>query len=389
MKSFPKNKHAVWLRRAQILLSFIIMIGFVSVFYLEVSNSSAWGEFNARVIGREFENSKRAIENTTTEGELEAWISSREEHVDGELAASGLSIKRDQKAHVHWAHDHESGKSKSQDALLKRTPISIVYIHGFSAGPLEFEPTLSLIAKKLGANLFVARLKAHGLQDAKGVSSGEEFANVRARDWALDVEEAVAIGRRIGERPVFIGLSTGATLLLEHFARHAKSEAGAGSEGVSEVASKEKPESLVLLSPNYEPQAFGTFLLEGFGASFFAHRIIGDYTGFDTSNDLHRNRWTWRYRVEGLIPMMQLVSRVRSLDLHAITQPVLTVYTPYDDVVRIDKILERSSSFTGKSKLIGWEGTRHHQMASAAFDPDKIEELSDLILGWVRVVVAQ
>lgn len=371
MKSFPKNKHALWLGRAQFLLSIVTAIGFVLVFYLEASQSSAWGEFNARVIGREFESSKQAIEKIQTEDELDAWISARERHVDEVLSQQGLAIKSDQRAQVHWAH------RKTKSSLVK-TPISLVYIHGFSAGPLEFEPTLSVLARKLGANLFIARLTAHGIRDAKGVSSGEEFATVRARDWALDVEEAVAIGRRIGERPVFIGLSTGATLLLEHFARHAKPE-----------LKGQDREALVLLSPNYEPQAFGTFLLEGFGASFFAHHILGDYTGFETTNDLHRDRWTWRYRVEGLIPMMQLVSRVRSLDLGTIRSPVLTVYTPYDDVVRVDKILDRSKAFSGKSKLLSWEGTRHHQMASAAFDPAKVEELSDLILGWIRIVVAE
>jgi pimeloyl-ACP methyl ester carboxylesterase len=92
------------------------------------------------------------------------------------------------------------------------TPLSLVYLHGFSADRHEVEPLVSDVAREIGANVYFSRLTGHG-RDAAAM--GE--ATVEA--WLDDVAEAVAIGGYIGERVVLMGTSTGGTLALWAAAR--------------------------------------------------------------------------------------------------------------------------------------------------------------------------
>ena len=43
-----------------------------------------------------------------------------------------------------------------------KTPLSIIYLHGFSACRLEVAPLCDIVAHDLGANLFYTRLSGHG-----------------------------------------------------------------------------------------------------------------------------------------------------------------------------------------------------------------------------------
>jgi hypothetical protein len=59
--------------------------------------------------------------------------------------------------------------------------------------------------ESLGANLYFARLKGHG-------RSGDAMLEGSVQGWIDDFAEAVAIGRRLGERVVIMATSTGASL---------------------------------------------------------------------------------------------------------------------------------------------------------------------------------
>ncbi|AKI00441.1 Alpha/beta hydrolase family [Hoeflea sp. IMCC20628] len=83
-------------------------------------------------------------------------------------------------------------------ASKARTPLAIVYIHGFSASPGETRPFADLIAAQLGANFYYVRLKGHG-------RSGDAMIEGSVHGWANDFAEAMAIGRRLGERVVIVG----------------------------------------------------------------------------------------------------------------------------------------------------------------------------------------
>src|SRR6478752_7796492 len=102
-----------------------------------------------------------------------------------------------------------------------KTPLSLVYIHGFSASRKDIAPVIESLAGTLGANAFLTRLAAHGR------ATSAEFATVTPQDWLNDAREALAIGRRVGDRVILIGTSTGALLAtivaLMDFLNHARS----------------------------------------------------------------------------------------------------------------------------------------------------------------------
>src|SRR5262245_23767313 len=80
-----------------------------------------------------------------------------------------------------------------EPAARSRTPLALVYVHGFSASRRDITPVVETLASTLRANAFLTRLAAHGSASAAG------FATVTAQDWLDDAREALAIGRRIGE----------------------------------------------------------------------------------------------------------------------------------------------------------------------------------------------
>ena len=69
-----------------------------------------------------------------------------------------------------------------------RTPVSLLYIHGFSATGQELRPLPDLVAADLGANLHFTRLTGHG-QD------GAAMGRATLADWTRDMAEALEIAR--------------------------------------------------------------------------------------------------------------------------------------------------------------------------------------------------
>src|SRR5262249_49093085 len=67
-----------------------------------------------------------------------------------------------------------------------RTPLALVYVHGFSASRRDITPVVETLASALRANAFLTRLAAHGSASAVG------FATVTAQDWLDDAREALA-----------------------------------------------------------------------------------------------------------------------------------------------------------------------------------------------------
>ncbi|MEL6349523.1 MAG: alpha/beta hydrolase, partial [Myxococcota bacterium] len=65
-----------------------------------------------------------------------------------------------------------------------RTPLSIVYIHGFSASRPEISPVCERVSEALNANLYFTRLQGHGR------SSLDAMADATVEGWLTDMAEA-------------------------------------------------------------------------------------------------------------------------------------------------------------------------------------------------------
>lgn len=191
------------------------------------------------------------------------------------------------------------------------TPLSIVYLHGFSADRHEVEPLVSDLARELGANAYFARLSGHG-------RSGAALGDVTVADWLADAAEAVAIGARIGERVVLVGTSTGGTLALW---------AAAQEEAEGRIA------ALVLISPNLGLRDPSARVLTWPWGGVVARAVVGPDRCFEPETPEQALHWTVCYPTRALLPMMALVRHVRSMDLADVRVPTLLVYSKADQVV--------------------------------------------------------
>ena len=164
------------------------------------------------------------------------WIFAPKEPIVPDVAFDPASIPSDLDGYLAQAED---GIPNLTDGVAKRviwageagkkTELSVVYLHGFSATSEEIRPVPDRVAQALGANLYYTRLRGHG-------RDGPAMAEARAGDWVNDTAEALEIGRRIGDRVVVISTSTGGTL--------ATLAATDGSQPTEVVAQ-------VFFSPNY------------------------------------------------------------------------------------------------------------------------------------------
>ncbi|QYH38323.1 alpha/beta fold hydrolase [Algoriphagus sp. NBT04N3] len=126
----------------------------------------------------------------TRVNELSEYIQQREDTVKG--------LKAGNEAYIIWA----------DSANKRKTPYSIVYIHGFGASPMEGDPVHRFLADHFGANLFVTRLPEHGIRRENGM----EYLS--AQKLADAAGEAYQIGKSLGDEVIVIGTSMGGALTL-------------------------------------------------------------------------------------------------------------------------------------------------------------------------------
>lgn len=252
-----------------------------------------------------------------------------------------------------------------------KTPLAIVYIHGYSATLEEVRPLPDIIAQELGANLFYTRLSGHG-------RDGDAMAEATADKWMQDVAEALAIGRRIGEKVIVVSTSTGGTL-----ATLAASRAEMNKDMIG----------MVLLSPNYAIQAPGAFILSLPWARRFLPILAGTERSFEARNEEHRKWWTTRYPVEALVPMQSAIDAVNNVAFENLTIPSLFIFHPSDPVVKSDvtrDIVARWGKSNGTAaesmELSRSSGLSDHVIAGRILNPDNSQPLANKAIEWIRAL---
>ncbi|MCY0147118.1 lysophospholipase [Hoeflea sp. G2-23] len=245
-----------------------------------------------------------------------------------------------------------------------RTPIAIVYIHGFSASPGEIRPMPDLVASQLGANLYFARLKGHG-------RSGDAMLEGSVNGWVNDLAEAIAIGHRLGERVIIMATSTGAALATW---------AATQPELMHDVA------GLVQISPNYGVQAAGSGLLTVPWSNKLVRLVLGERRSFEPRNERHAQYWTHDYPSLALLPMAALVNLAGGVNPARVTAPSLFIYSPLDRVIRPDLVKAMAEKWGGPIKSIEVTDSNdpnNHVIAGDALSPDTTERLAAETAAWI------
>ncbi|HWB90319.1 MAG TPA: alpha/beta hydrolase [Puia sp.] len=233
---------------------------------------------------------------------LESYISGME---------SAHHLKPDNEARIVWA-----------DSSRKKTPYVIVYLHGFSASQGEGDPVHRYIAKKYGCNLYLPRLAEHG------IDTSDAMANLTADEYWNSAKVALAIGRRLGDKVILMGTSTGGTQALQLAATYPDSVA-----------------ALVLMSPNIainDPNAWVTNQHWGLQ---LAHLITGSHyiISKEDYGPLYRQYWYPKYRTEAVVALQEMLSTTMNKStFEKVTQPVGLFYY-YKDKIHQDSTVKVSA----------------------------------------------
>lgn len=278
----------------------------------------------------------------------EGWITAREQQFTDIRPGDGKRII--------WA-----------GAKGEKTPLAIVYVHGFSAGPAEIRPVPDEVARNLGANLFFTRLAGHG-------RDGKAMATASAEDWLFDMAEAMAIGRRLGDRVIVIGTSTGGTLAALAATDPALNEGLAGT---------------VLISPNFGVQAPAQWVLDAPFIESWGDGVAGETRRFTPLNAEQGRHWTTEYPTASLHPMARLVRAGRAVDYGQATTPALFLYAPADQVIDPDYIPPVIDAWGGPTQvelreMQGDDDPLSHVIAGDIMSPGQTEAVIAIITDWAR-----
>jgi esterase/lipase len=256
--------------------------------------------------------------------------------------------------HVSWARQ-----------VPQKTPLAVVYLHGYSATRQEVYPLAERIAASLEANLFQTRLTGHG-RDGAAMLDG----SVRA--WQQDALEALRIGSLIGERVILLSTSTGGTL----------STWLAGQDHEDALA------AMVMISPNFAARDRSLYLFDWplLGPLLLLY-LADDERVWQPANAQQARFWTWRYPYAALPELVRLMRNVESIDKSTIEIPTLMIYSPHDKVIEPAAVVETFHQWGGAHKrLIAFEGSSdpsQHVLAGDVLSPGSTQEIADVIIAYL------
>lgn len=280
--------------------------------------------------------------------DLDEWLAQRETKVGG--------IRPGCAKQVVWADE------------AQKTPISVVFVHGFSATANELRPLPDLVAKALGANLFFTRLTGHG-QD------GDAMGRARLPDWEADVEEALAIGEALGETTIVMGCSTGCTLL---------------TTALTQKAGRTQIKGIVHVSPNFGLRhVLANLLLQLPGVRKWGPLLAGREQSFDPVSDDHNAYWTIKYDTQAVFTMGDAVRAALASPIESIQTPGYFAFTETDQVVSPRKTRRVMARWAGpmiEDVLIQGpkDDAMGHVMAGDVFSPDQTAPLAERIIQWAK-----
>jgi len=220
-------------------------------------------------------------------------------------------LRPNNEARIVWAND----------SIKQKTDYAIVYLHGFSASQEEGDPVHRNIAKQFGCNLYLARLAEHG------IDTTEQLVNLTADNYWKSAQQALAIGKLLGNKVILMGTSTGGTQALQLAATYP-----------NDVA------ALVLYSPNIAiNDPFAWVLNNNWGLQIARLVKGGNYNISDDERPLYKQYWNTRYRLEAAAALEEMLETTMNKETFArVKQPTLLLYY-YKDEQHQDSVVKVSA----------------------------------------------
>lgn len=243
----------------------------------------------------------------------------------------------------------------ADDSLKSKTPFVILYLHGFSASPIEGDPVMFNIAERFGMNLYAPRLAAHGL------ATSENLLTFTAEDWINSAKGAIQQAASLGDSIIIMSTSTGGTSALYLSNAHPKIH------------------SLICYSPNTQvAREESDVLLSPWGLQI--GRIIsgGKYYKWEVPESA-KPYWYSQYRIEALVQLKRLIEATMTDEtFRAISKPLFVGYyfkneKEKDDqvsVARMEEMFDLASTPDHKKWFVNFEAAGAHCIPSRHFSRD-------------------
>ena len=249
-----------------------------------------------------------------------------------------------------------------------RTPVSIVYIHGFSASRQDTYPLCARLAAKLGANVFYTRLTGHGL-------GADALASVRIEQLLQDTIEALEVGRRLGEKVIIIGNSSG----------------GALAGWLATLENNNDVLAYILLSPALGFRHPLSSLLAGPWGAEIARLVVGPQFGNLSPNPLVNRYWTRQYPSRALVIPGLLADYVKKASWENVHRPVLLLFCAEDLLVNPAPALKAvgripSRQLKAAVPVRGHDHPEQHVLAGDLRAPAGTDEVAGIILAFINQI---
>ena len=248
-----------------------------------------------------------------------------------------------------------------------KTPISIIYIHGFSASSEEARPVPDMLAKELKSNIFYTRLAGHGRnQEAMGESS--------IKNWIKDLHEAIEIGTRIGHKIIVMSTSTGGTL---------------SSIAAIDPTLSKNILGFIFVSPNFGINHKLANLITWPFSKYWLSLIIGRTTTSKARNQLNAKFWTLTYPTNALIPMAELVKKINKKNFTNVNIPALFYFSLDDNVVKANKTIQFIQGWGGEKishnvTMLDGDDKYSHVVIGDIISPNQTEHAYTVMIDWIK-----
>lgn len=242
-----------------------------------------------------------------------------------------------------------------------QTPVSFVYIPGFTATRKEIFPVVESLAKQFSANYFLTRFPAHG-------EGPLDYKNITAQGFFDTAYEALEIGTLLGKKKVVVGTSTGGALA-----------AAALAQGADIAAT-------VLIAPAFAIYPTNSWLLSTRAGPVINSIVTDEYRKWTPGNPAMELYWNTSHHRDGLIALLQAIEYVRSLDFSKVDKPVLMLYTKNDDAVINDVLIAKFAQIPNVHKRLVEIPSSHHVLAGEFTSPETTEMVIKEIHDWLQTL---
>lgn len=243
----------------------------------------------------------------------------------------------------------------------QQTEYAFIYMPGFTATRKEIAPVVENLATQFKANSFFSRLPSHG-------EEANDYSNARTEEFFETAMEAVTIGNKIGKKPIFIGLSTGATV-LQYVLN--KTQQGFAFVGMSPAF--------------YTGSHYMNVSLNPWLGHSLVKLIVGDqykWVGKFKDQDLY---WNTTYNTD-IIPHITRVFQIASNeDYTKLKIPYFLLYNPKDTVADPALMLEKwEQANNPMNKSMSLESRDSHVIVGDITSPENTDKVVNEIAQWIQ-----